>query len=139
MRNRALEPVNASFEPSTRLTRAERETLELVGRGLTNERLAAVRGVSLGTVANQLTSAYRKLRVGGRRELRARLRAPSAAPTPAGPLTSRERQILSLADRGASNKVIAFGLGISISTVSTILTRARRKGAQVDDPAGTQR
>jgi DNA-binding CsgD family transcriptional regulator len=129
MRKRTPEAANLSLESNTRLTRAERETLELVGLGLTNQRLAAVRGVSLGTVANQLTAAYRKLRVGGRRELRARLRASSPAPVPAVSLTSREREVLSLVDRGESNKVIAYSLGVALSTVSTILTRARRKVA----------
>jgi DNA-binding CsgD family transcriptional regulator len=119
---------NLARSPNARLTRAELETLELAGQGLTNERLAAVRGVSLGTVANQLTVAYRKLGVGGRRELRARLRTPPA-PVPPVPLTAREREILSRAERGESNKIIAFSLGVSISTVSTILTRARRKMA----------
>src|SRR5688500_4759338 len=42
-----------ALSPNARLTRAELETLKLAGQGLTNERLAAVRGVSLGTVASQ--------------------------------------------------------------------------------------
>jgi DNA-binding CsgD family transcriptional regulator len=126
---------NLALSPNARLTRAELETLELAGQGLTNERLAAVRGVSLGTVASQLTVAYRKLGVGGRRELRARLRA-LPPPVPAVSLTSREREILLLVERGESNKVIAFTLGVAISTVSTILTRARRKMAPHPSPHG---
>ena len=42
-------------------------------------------------------------------------------------LTARERQVLAYAQLGNSNKLIAYSLGISISTVSTLLSRARRK------------
>jgi DNA-binding CsgD family transcriptional regulator len=42
-------------------------------------------------------------------------------------LTERERQILAYADLGQSNKLIAYTLGLSISSVSTFLLRARRK------------
>jgi len=42
-------------------------------------------------------------------------------------LTLRERQVLAYAGLGHSNKVIAYELGLSTSTVSTHLARARRK------------
>jgi DNA-binding CsgD family transcriptional regulator len=42
-------------------------------------------------------------------------------------LTERERQVLAYADLGQSNKLIAYSLGLSTSTVSTLLSRARRK------------
>ena len=42
-------------------------------------------------------------------------------------LTLRERQILGYAKLGNSNKLIAYTLGMSSSTVSTLLARARRK------------
>jgi hypothetical protein len=42
-------------------------------------------------------------------------------------LTLRERQVLGYAKLGNSNKLIAYSLGISSSTVSTLLGRARKK------------
>jgi len=42
-------------------------------------------------------------------------------------LTPREEQVLGYAERGHSNKLIAYSLGLSISTVSTLLSKARRK------------
>ena len=42
-------------------------------------------------------------------------------------LTLRERQVLAYAGLGHSNKVIAYELGLSTSTVSTHLARARKK------------
>lgn len=56
-----------------RLTAAERTVVALAVEGLGNEAIAQARGVSLRTVANQLAAAYRKLGVGSRVELAARL------------------------------------------------------------------
>ncbi|HEY3495076.1 MAG TPA: helix-turn-helix transcriptional regulator [Polyangiaceae bacterium] len=42
-------------------------------------------------------------------------------------LSPREREILGLMERGHSNKLIAATLGLSLSAVSTALTRAHRK------------
>lgn len=110
------------------LTPSERAVIELVARGLSTARVALLRGVSIYTISNQLTTAYRKLRVGGRRELRA---AASTRVRVARPnqrlLSPRELQVLALAENGHANKVIAPIVGVGISTVSTLLTRARRK------------
>ena len=51
------------------LTEAEREIVVGVLAGWSNRRIADERGVSVRTVANQLTSIYRKLGVGSRHEL----------------------------------------------------------------------
>lgn len=61
----------------------------------------------------------------GRRYLVARRNDPDAA----GPdsLTRRERQVLGYAALGHSNKLIAYELGISASTVGVLLLRAARK------------
>jgi DNA-binding CsgD family transcriptional regulator len=60
-------------EKSARLlSKAEKAVIELVLRGLSNAAIARERGASPRTVANQLASAYKKLRVGSRRELVAR-------------------------------------------------------------------
>jgi DNA-binding CsgD family transcriptional regulator len=113
------------------LTPSERAAIELVAQGLSNAEVALARGVSVNTIVNQLTSAYRKLRVSGRRELRA-----ASSPSPAERLarvnqqhrlSPREQQVLALAESGYANKVIAPTVGVGISTVSTTLTRARRK------------
>lgn len=56
-----------------RLPAAEREVARLAVAGLSNADIAAARGVSERTVANQLASAYRRLEVGSRRDLAARL------------------------------------------------------------------
>jgi DNA-binding CsgD family transcriptional regulator len=55
------------------LSRSEQEVVRLAARGLSNNAIAAQRSCSIHTIANQLSSAYRKLGVSGRRELRARL------------------------------------------------------------------
>jgi len=53
------------------LTRAEQEVLEGLLRGESNAQIAAARGRSARTVANQLQSLFRKLGVGSRHELMA--------------------------------------------------------------------
>lgn len=47
--------------------------------------------------------------------------------TPRGPLSERERQVLTQAQLGHSNKVIAYDLGLSNATVRVLLHRAARK------------
>jgi DNA-binding CsgD family transcriptional regulator len=56
-----------------RMTRAEREIAAHVMNGHSNASIARRRGTSSRTVANQLAALYRKLRVGSRTELAARL------------------------------------------------------------------
>src|SRR6478609_1161191 len=123
------------------LTEGERATILLALAGSSNQQISVARGVSPHTVANQLTSAYRKLRVTSRRELRAKWsRLPlEGVETAAGAaefdhdtgatelLSLREKQVLDFARSGYANKVIGPMLGIATSTVSTLLTRARRK------------
>lgn len=136
--------VRGDYDGWARLTRAERETASLAAKGLSNRGIAQHRGTALRTVANQLAAAYRKLRIAGRRELCALCRwagpqEPSSALQRSDTeipieraLTLREQQILTYAEIGHSNKLIAYSLGVSISTVSTLLARARRKlGLQV--------
>ena len=61
----------------------------------------------------------------GRRYLVARENAPET-PDPRA-LTTRERQVAGFAALGMMNKEIAYGLGLSESSVSTALTSVRRK------------
>lgn len=60
------------------LTPAERAAIHGALAGRSNADIAASRGTSVHTVANQLASAYRKLQVGSRRELRVKLRGESS-------------------------------------------------------------
>lgn len=58
------------------LTAAERAVVGLAAVGLSNRAIAERRNASVRTVANQLAGAYRKLGVGSRFELMARLQPP---------------------------------------------------------------
>lgn len=57
--------------PVPGVTAAERVVLGLAAAGLSNPRIAACRGVSPRTVANQIASVFRKLGVHSRLELHA--------------------------------------------------------------------
>ena len=61
----------------------------------------------------------------GKRFLVAQRNDPEVAPLAI--LTARERQVVALAAIGHANKMIAYELGISISTVGVLLARASRK------------
>lgn len=61
----------------------------------------------------------------GRRFLIARANEPATDPAPA--LSRREQQVLDLLSLGHSNKLIAYDLGISVSSVATHLRRAGAK------------
>jgi DNA-binding CsgD family transcriptional regulator len=68
-------PVGASVG-HTALSAAEQEVARLLVDGLSNRDIAARRGTSSRTVANQVASMLRKLGVTSRNELVARLLAP---------------------------------------------------------------
>ncbi len=61
------------------LSAAEREVVEGALRGESNAEIARRRGRSARTIANQLASAYRKLRVASRTEIAAVMARPAAA------------------------------------------------------------
>lgn len=61
----------------------------------------------------------------GRRYVFAYRNAPIARSAPA--LGRRERQVFELAARGYSNKLMAYELGLCVTTISTYLNSARRK------------
>jgi DNA-binding NarL/FixJ family response regulator len=52
-----------------KLTRAEAEVVARAACGLSNREIAAVLGKRSGTVKNQLSAVYRKLRITGRARL----------------------------------------------------------------------
>jgi DNA-binding NarL/FixJ family response regulator len=61
----------------------------------------------------------------GRRYYLAHKNDPELGPDRA--LSERERQVLGYAELGHSNKLIGYSLGLSTSTVATLLGRARKK------------
>ena len=65
-----LTPQRTPSSTPTSLTEAERTVAALVLQSLSNEEIAAMRGTSVRTVANQLQSLFRKLKIGSRLELR---------------------------------------------------------------------
>jgi DNA-binding CsgD family transcriptional regulator len=67
-------PLDAPKVPAS-LTKAEQAVALLVLEGRTDAEIAAARGVSKRTVANQIAAVFRKLEVSSRVELAARLRA----------------------------------------------------------------
>lgn len=65
-------PASPASLPDT-LTAAEREVVELVLAGSSNQEIADTRGASYRTVANQLASIFKKVGVSSRVELVAKL------------------------------------------------------------------
>jgi DNA-binding CsgD family transcriptional regulator len=61
----------------------------------------------------------------GKRYYLAHRNDPELAPDRA--LSAREQQVFAYAELGYSNKLIAYSLGLAISTISTLLTSARSK------------
>jgi DNA-binding CsgD family transcriptional regulator len=57
------------LEPPSGLTSAEQQVVGLVIQGKSNAEIAAERGTSIRTVANQLRSVYAKLKISGRAQL----------------------------------------------------------------------
>lgn len=66
-------PLDAPAVPSN-LTKAERAVALLALEGRSDAEIAALRGVSRRTVANQIASVFKKLGVSSRVELATRLR-----------------------------------------------------------------
>ena len=60
--------------PAGALTDAEREVAALIADGRSNAEIARARGTSRNTVSNQIASILRKLGVGSRVEVAARIR-----------------------------------------------------------------
>jgi DNA-binding CsgD family transcriptional regulator len=63
----------------------------------------------------------------GRRYLVTRARPGVRAPAPDVALTPRQREVAAYAALGHANKLIAYELGVSVSTVATHLMAAARK------------
>jgi DNA-binding CsgD family transcriptional regulator len=122
------------FGLNTKLTDAERGIAVLLLRGLPYNVIAEVRGTSVRTVANQTAEIYRKTGTSSRAELAARvfpvsavLCCPGAAHRALPELTAHELVAAYWVARGATNKWVAYELGISESTAANHLRRAKAK------------
>lgn len=142
--------------PAAGLTPAERAVVEAALAGKPNAEIAAERATRTRTIANQLSSAYRKLGVRSRGELARKLSAPSGNASPvlaelssgawtlveridagdrrwviarprATPLSGDEVAALRSRARGASLSVIARELGVSEPTASRRVQRGMQK------------
>ncbi|WP_242342131.1 helix-turn-helix domain-containing protein [Anaeromyxobacter terrae] len=80
-----LEWTTAFSSSASPLSRAEAEVARLVLGGASNAAIAAGRGRDLGTVAKQVSSAFRKLGVRSRSELYAKLASGGAPRGTAAP------------------------------------------------------
>ena len=67
----AWEAQRTEFSPPADLTEAETDVVRRIVEGYSNARIAAARGVSPRTIANQVSAIFRKLGVASRRELAA--------------------------------------------------------------------
>jgi DNA-binding NarL/FixJ family response regulator len=73
---RALQVLSAPPEPAfAQLTPREREVLELIASGLSNQAIAAKLGLSTNTISNHISSIFGKLQVGSRAEAIVRARS----------------------------------------------------------------
>jgi DNA-binding NarL/FixJ family response regulator len=73
---RALQVLSAPPEPAfAQLNPREREVLELIASGLSNQAIAAKLGLSTNTISNHISSIFGKLQVGSRAEAIVRARS----------------------------------------------------------------
>jgi len=73
---RALQVLGSPPEPAfAQLTRRERQVLELIASGLSNQAIAAELGLSTNTISNHISSIFGKLQVGSRAEAIVRARS----------------------------------------------------------------
>jgi DNA-binding CsgD family transcriptional regulator len=110
------------------MTRAETHVARLAAAGLSNAAIAAARGTSVRTVANQIARILREAGVGSRLALATvRELAPPSGRSAVDwtVLTARQRRILALVSRGRAQKVVALELGLAQSTVSATIRAAR--------------
>jgi DNA-binding CsgD family transcriptional regulator len=109
----ALLPRDQDWPAGARLRQAPlRAARRVLGRGQT--RAAEERGAAMGWVT---AAEYALMLIGS---------GPQQAPEPAlGELSARERELVTLVARGASNAQIAVQLKISVRTVGSQLDRIR--------------
>ena len=79
------------------LTASERRVAELAARDRSNKEIAQALFVTVKTVELHLSSVYRKLQIGSRRQLAAALAESPAEPVPAAGLQQRQGSRLGVA------------------------------------------
>ena len=76
MARRALQALSTPQEPAfAELTRREREVLELIASGMSNQAIAAKLGLSANTISNHISSIFGKLQVSSQAEAIVRARS----------------------------------------------------------------
>lgn len=114
------------------LTRREREVARRAAEGAMNAEIAAVMGVTAGTVKTYLYTIYKKLKVSNRSALPRALgigaaMMPSAKELAHLGLTAAEVEVARGVAEGLTNKQIGLRRGISEGTVKVHLTSINRR------------
>jgi DNA-binding CsgD family transcriptional regulator len=119
-----------AVRPARALSPGEAETLRLASQGMSNKLMAYGLGISSTAVSRHLASATNKLGLASRSELIrvAALLVPDDRPeTTDALLTSAEREILVLLQRGLSNQEIANVRDRSVRTIANQVASLLRK------------
>jgi DNA-binding CsgD family transcriptional regulator len=137
LRRAAVSSLAVASTSTWGLTPREAEVFAFAGVGLPLSSIAAILGLSVGTVRTYLGKAYAKAAVRSRAAATSALLdvEPTAlgearsrfVPGEAGPLTRREIAVLRVAATGRTTSAIASLIGISGETVKTHLANAYRK------------
>lgn len=128
---------DSAREPIKKLSKRQLEVLELLAKGLTNEELASVLGISPTTARTHVTAILARLEVGNRTEAAALFRDWSAGPTHLTALLRRPAiVVLPLLALDADPRVHAVACAIG-HDISNLL--ARWCWFPVITPAGTIR
>jgi DNA-binding NarL/FixJ family response regulator len=135
-------PGASGVEATTKVSQARPTTAVLVLTMVDDDSVfaalsAGARGYVLkGASAADITAALRTVAAGGavfgagiaiRLLARTPMRSLETTPDPAGGLTAREREVLALVSKGASNPQIARALGVSLKTVQNYVSRVLDK------------
>lgn len=114
---------------TVRLTAAESDVLARIACGASNARIAADRGVSVRTVANQVAHLFKKLGASSRYELMRLVvvRRDHDVDVELGELTGEEREVVRRIAMAMPLKLIAYDLNVAVGTVAGRLRRAMRK------------
>jgi DNA-binding NarL/FixJ family response regulator len=109
----------------------EIQVLQLLAGGASNKQIARELQLSLHTVKRHVARTIFKLHVSSRAEAawlyRRSMQGADTPPVAARELTARERDVLELIARGASNLQIASDLGLSLNTVKRHAANIREK------------
>ncbi len=125
-------PTHSAKAERELLTRREREVARRAAEGATNAEVAAVMGLTAGTVKTYLSTIYRKLGVSKRNALPRALGigaavAPSVDDLAHLGLTVAEAEVARAVAMGMTNKQVALARGSSEGTVKVHLTSINRK------------